>query len=126
MSGPADTTPSRDLGGGGDDADPAVARYLAVQHSAEFQELRSRYRRFVFPVTFGALAFYFTYVLMAAYWPSAMAEPVLGKINVGLIFGLAQFVMTFGVTFFYVRFARTVLDPRAEAIRADLEQGAAR
>ncbi len=94
-----------------------AAEYAAIQATPEFQELRSRYRRFVFPVTGGALAFYFAYVLCAAYAPGFMSEKIAGNINVGLVFGLLQFVMVFAVTTFYVRFARTVLDPRADAIR---------
>lgn len=120
MRGPADTHPSP----AGDPVAPApdrAARYVKVEASEAFQDLKSRYRRFVFPVTIGALSFYFAYVLTAAYLPEVMAEPVIGEINVGIIFGLLQFVMTFAVTWFYVRFARTVLDPRAEAIRASIE-----
>ncbi len=98
-------------------SDTPVAEYAAIQATPEFQELRSRYRRFVFPVTGGALAFYFTYVLCAAYAPGFMSEQIAGSINVGLVFGLLQFVMVFAVTTFYVRFARSVLDPRADAIR---------
>lgn len=94
-----------------------AAQYAAIQASPEFQELRSRYRRFVLPVTAGALAFYFAYVLLAAYAPGFMSQKVSGNVNVGIIFGLLQFVMVFAVTTFYVKFARRELDPRAEAIR---------
>jgi uncharacterized membrane protein (DUF485 family) len=105
--------------------DRVAARYVEVDQSSEFQALRSSYRRFVFPVTLGALVFYFTYVLLAAYAPGFMSETVTGNINVGLVFGLLQFVMVFGVTTLYVRYARNVLDPQADAIRAanaDLER----
>lgn len=107
--------------------DRIAVRYAEVDRSAEFQALRASYRRFVFPVTLGALVFYFTYVLLAAYAPGFMGETVTGSINVGLVFGLLQFVMVFGVTTIYVRYARNVLDPQADAIRAanaDLERQA--
>lgn len=97
--------------------------YLAVEESAEFQDLRARYRRFVFPVTGGALAFYFLYVLLAAYSPGFMGEKVVGNFNIGLIFGLLQFVMTFAVTAFYIRYAQRVLDPAAEKIRDHMTAG---
>lgn len=105
--------------------DRVAARYIEVDRSPEFQALRSSYRRFVFPVTLAALAFYFAYVLLAAYAPGFMAETVTGSINVGLVFGFLQFVMVFGVTTVYVRYARNVLDPQAAAIRdanLDLER----
>jgi uncharacterized membrane protein (DUF485 family) len=99
--------------------------YLAVQASPEFQELRNRLRRFVFPMSGLFLAWYFAYVLLGAFAHDFMAIKVLGNINVGLLIGLGQFVSTFVITGIYVLFANRELDPRAEAIRAELEGGAA-
>ena len=44
------------------------------------------------------LAWYLLYVLLANYAPSFMAIKVVGNINVGLVFGLLQFVSTFVIT----------------------------
>ena len=96
-------------------------RYLQLQASPEFQELRSRLRRFVFPMTAFFLIWYATYVLLGAFAHAFMAIEVWGNINVGLIVGLGQFVTTFLITGLYVRFANRELDPRAEAIRTELE-----
>ena len=63
-------------------------RYLQVQASPEFQELRSRLRRFVFPMTAFFLIWYATYVLLGAFAHDFMAIEVWGNINVGLIVGL--------------------------------------
>jgi uncharacterized membrane protein (DUF485 family) len=99
--------------------------YLAVQASPEFQELRNRLRRFVFPMSALFLVWYFAYVLLGAFAHEFMAIKVWGNINVGLLIGLGQFVSTFVITGLYVRFANRELDPRAEAIRAELEGDAA-
>jgi uncharacterized membrane protein (DUF485 family) len=99
--------------------------YLAVQASPEFQELRNRLRRFVFPMSALFLIWYFAYVLLGAFAHDFMAIKVWGNINVGLLIGLGQFVSTFVITAIYVRFANRELDPRAEAIRSELEGGAA-
>ncbi|MBB2993130.1 uncharacterized membrane protein (DUF485 family) [Mycolicibacterium iranicum] len=96
-------------------------RYLEVQASPEFQELRSRLRRFVFPMTAVFLVWYATYVILGAFANDFMATKVWGDINVGLIIGLGQFLSTFLITALYVRFANRELDPRAEALRAELE-----
>ena len=108
-------------------AETAVSgqEYLAVQASPEFQELRNRLRRFVFPMSALFLIWYFAYVLLGAFAHDFMAIKVWGNINVGLLIGLGQFVSTFVITAIYVRFANRELDPRAEAIRAKLEGGAA-
>jgi uncharacterized membrane protein (DUF485 family) len=96
-------------------------RYLAAQASPEFQELRSRLRRFVFPMTAFFLIWYATYVVLGAFAHDFMATEVWGNVNVGLIIGLGQFLSTFVITGLYVRFANRELDPRAEAIRGELE-----
>ena len=99
--------------------------FVAVQASPEFQELRNRLRRFVFPMTAVFLIWYFAYVLLGAFAHDFMATKVWGDINVGILIGLGQFVTTFLITFIYVRFANRELDPRAEAIRDELEGDAA-
>jgi uncharacterized membrane protein (DUF485 family) len=99
--------------------------YLAVQASPEFQELRSRLRRFVFPMSALFLLWYSLYVVLGAFAHDFMATKVWGDINVGLIVGLGQFASTFIITAIYVRFANRELDPRAKAIRDKLEGGAA-
>jgi uncharacterized membrane protein (DUF485 family) len=104
---------------------PTGEQYLAVQNSPEFQELRNRLRRFVFPMSALFLIWYFAYVLLGAFAHDFMAIKVWGNINVGLLIGLGQFVSTFVITGIYVLWANRELDPRAEAIRAELEGGAA-
>lgn len=100
-------------------------QYLAVQASPEFQELRSRLRRFVFPMSALFLLWYAAYVILGAFANDFMAIKVWGNINVGIIVGLGQFVSTFVITAIYVRFANRELDPRAKAIRDELEGGVA-
>ncbi len=109
------------------DLTPAASgqQFVTVQASPEFQELRNRLRRFVFPMTAVFLLWYFAYVLLGAFAHDFMATKVWGDINVGIVIGLGQFVTTFLITFIYVRFANRELDPRAEAIRNELEGDAA-
>lgn len=101
---------------------PLEARYIAVQRSAEFQDLRSRYRRWVIPVTVASLLWYFLYVLLSAYAVDFMATKVIGNVNLGLLLGLAQFVTTFAVTQAYVSYADKTLDPRSAKIRQEMEE----
>nr|WP_233159688.1 DUF485 domain-containing protein [Actinophytocola xanthii] len=94
-----------------------------MQESAEFTQLRKRLRGFVFPMTAAFLAWYLLYVLLSDYAHDFMSTKVVGNINVGLIFGLLQFVSTFLITSLYVRHANRKLDPVAEKIREDIEGG---
>jgi uncharacterized membrane protein (DUF485 family) len=96
--------------------------YQSVHGSADFRELRSRLRRFVFPMSAAFLAWYLLYVLLASHAPGLMGVKVLGNINLGLVVGLLQFVSTFAVTALYVRFAARRLDPVAAELRARIER----
>ncbi len=100
---------------------PTGEQFLAMQASPEFQELRTRLRRFVFPMTVFFLVWYGLYVALGAFAHDFMAIRVFGNINVGLLIGLGQFLTTFVITGLYVRFANRELDPRASAIRDELE-----
>lgn len=92
-----------------------------VHQSAEFATLRQRLRGFVFPMTALFLAWYLSYVLLAAYAPEFMATKVFGNVNAGLLLGLGQFVSTFVITWLYVRYANRNLDPIADQLRDELE-----
>jgi len=100
---------------------PPADPWVTAAGSAEFVVLRRRLRGFVFPVTAFFLAWYFLYVLLAAFAPGFMSIKVAGNINVGLVFGLLQFVTTFTITMGYGRFASRKLDPASARIRERLE-----
>lgn len=95
--------------------------YEDVQASDEFAQLRSRLRRFVFPMSAAFLLWYLTYVLLASFAPAFMAIKLAGNINVGLVIGLLQFATTFLITTVYVRYANRHLDPAAERLRERIE-----
>ena len=103
----------------GSGVDVSNVDFPAVQNTERFQDLRRRHRRFVFPVLALALLWYLAYVLLAGYAPEFMATPVFGRVNVGLLIGLAQVATTFIITMVYVSYANRRLDPLAEEIRAE-------
>ncbi len=96
--------------------------YAAVVASPELIELKHRQRRFAFPMAVFFLAWYFGFVLLAAFAPDVMALPVFGVINLGLLLGLGQFVTTFAITMIYVSYANRRLDPLGSKLRAELER----
>ncbi len=91
--------------------------YKAIEDSSEFKELRRSHRRFVFPLTVFFLLWYFAFVILGAYAHDFMAAKVWGNINVGMVFGLLQFVTTFVITALYVRYANNTMDPMTEKLR---------
>ncbi|WP_327288329.1 DUF485 domain-containing protein [Streptomyces sp. NBC_01198] len=93
------------------------AVFQEVQHSAAFQEVRGRYRGFVFPVAAAFVAWYLLYVVLATTAPGLMARQVTGEVNVAMVAGLAQFATTFLLTWAYVRHARLRRDRAALDLR---------
>ncbi|MEX0170356.1 DUF485 domain-containing protein [Streptomyces sp. LMG1-1-1.1] len=100
----------------------AAEVYLEVQRSPAFQEVRSRYRRFVFPAALAFLLWYLAYVVAATAAPGLMARPVAGAVNVAMIAGLGQFLTTFLLTWAYTRHARLRRDRAALELRWDTQE----
>lgn len=96
--------------------------YRQAQNSPEFAELKRKFRRFAFPMTFAFFAWYLLYVLLSTYAPDFMATEVFGNVNLGILLGLAQFVTTFAITHLYVSHANRNTDPIADEMRERLER----
>ena len=99
---------------------PANEVYVAMEADPRFVELRRRHRSFVFPMTVAFLSWYLLYVVLSAYARGIMDAKIVGHINVALVFGLLQFLTTFGIAWLYERYSRTRLDPLAAELRKEI------
>jgi uncharacterized membrane protein (DUF485 family) len=90
--------------------------YQVLYETTEFVELRRRFRRFVFPATIAFLTWYLLYVILSNWAHDFMSIEVFGNINIALIFGLLQFVTTFGIAFVYARYMNRRVDPLARQL----------
>lgn len=99
--------------------------YDTLHATPEFTELRRRYRSFVLPASLAFLAWYLLYVVLSNWAGDFMATTVVGNINVALVFGLLQFVTTFGLAYVYARYSGSKLDPLASQLEKDYEKGRA-
>ena len=97
--------------------------YDRLHATPEFTELRRRYRGFVIPATVAFLVWYLLYVILSNWAGDFMSIQVVGHINVALIFGLLQFVTTFGLAWMYARFSSSKLDPLARQLEAEYRKG---
>ena len=100
-----------------------TTNFERAQASEPFQRLRATQRSFVFPLGIAFLLWYFASVLLADYAHEFRSTPVFGNINVGLLWGLAQFVTTFSITTWYVSHANRKVYSLADEIRHDLAEG---
>lgn len=95
--------------------------YLIIERSDMFQDLRHRYRRFIFPMGAAFLIWYFLLIIAAGWAPEWMAEPVWGSINRGTIFALSEFATTFGIAWLYTHYADNNIDPEATLLKNEYD-----
>ncbi|WP_235737018.1 DUF485 domain-containing protein [Nocardioides alcanivorans] len=107
-----------------DQADRQHAVYEHLHATPEFQELRSRYRGFVFPATVAFLVWYLLYVVLSMWAHDFMSHRLVGNINVALVFGLLQFVTTFVLAWIYSNYSNKHLDPLARTLNDEFQKGA--
>jgi uncharacterized membrane protein (DUF485 family) len=99
---------------GGSDHHPEID-WVAAERSPEFRELIKRKRAFVVPATIFFLAWYFGFIILAGYAPDFMGEEfITDGMTVGYALALTQFLMTWGLGWWYLRKADRVFDPLAE------------
>ncbi|GAA1474570.1 DUF485 domain-containing protein [Corynebacterium felinum] len=100
---------------------PTAQEFRDMQSSPQFAKLRSTYRSFTFPMSVAFFVWYIVYVITAIYFPGFMGQSVFGSVNVGVLFGFAQFVTTFLITWIYINYANKNIEPQAAAIREQME-----
>jgi uncharacterized membrane protein (DUF485 family) len=104
-------------GAGGSEHHPEID-WAAVAKAPEFQELLKRRKAFVVPATIFFLAWYFGFIILAGYAPDFMGEEFLTDgLTVGYMLALSQFIMVWGLGFWYLRRSERVFDPLSERAR---------
>jgi uncharacterized membrane protein (DUF485 family) len=100
--------------------------YEHLHETDDFADLRRRYRGFAIPYTVAFLVWYLLYVGMSNWATGFMNTKLVGNINVALVFGLLQFVSTFGIAWLYARHANKELDPIARRLEQRYNEEAGR
>jgi uncharacterized membrane protein (DUF485 family) len=78
--------------------------------------------RFLTSLMVFSLVFYFLLPIGAAYFQDLYKVKVWGPVNVGILFALLQFVVAWGIAWYYARRANTEFDPMAATIVKDAEK----
>jgi uncharacterized membrane protein (DUF485 family) len=93
---------------------PAKAQtfdWLAIERSPEFKELVATRRRILTPLTVIWLVVSIGYLILAAFAPSVMAWQVADGLPFAWLAAISQVVLTWGVTWSYLRKADHVIEP---------------
>ena len=100
--------------------------WTAIDADPRFQELHRRKSRFLWGLMAFSVVYYFLLPIGAAYFTELFKMKVWGVINFGLVFALSQFVVAWGIAWFYARRA-SQFDALAEEIARDAQRiGASR
>ena len=92
--------------------------WSAIDSDPRFKELHARKSTFLWSLMLFAIIYYFLLPIGAAYFTDLYKVRVWGPINIGLLFALSQFVVAWGIAWFYARTA-SHFDAMAEAIAND-------
>lgn len=105
-------------------ATPPIIDWNAVIADPRFQALHRKKQGFLTGLMVFSVAFYFLLPIGAAYFQDLYKVKVWGVVNVGLLFALSEFVVAWGIAFYYSRRAGSVFDRLAREIAADYEKQA--
>lgn len=96
--------------------------WKAIDSEPRFQELHRKKMTFLWGLMIFSLIFYFLLPIGAAYFQDLYKVKVWGPVNIGIVFALLQFVVAWGIAFYYARRANAEFDPMAAAIVRDAEK----
>ena len=96
--------------------------WAAIDADPRFQDLHRRKVRFLFGLMVFSIAYYFLLPVGAAYFQDLFKVKVWGPMNVGLLFALSEFIVAWGIAFFYSHHANKVFDEMAKELIRDAER----
>ena len=100
-------------GGRGTFAGETGFDWAGIEESPEFRELAGRRRRFIVRASIFFLAFFLTYLLLTAFAQDFMGTEIAGM-PLAFLLAVAQVLMTWGVTWAYLRTCDREIEPLEE------------
>lgn len=87
----------------------------AAERSPEFRRLVETKRRFVVPATIFFFVWYFGFIALAGWAPDFMGQSIYQGLTIGYVLALTQFLMTWGLGYWYLKRSDRDFDPLARA-----------
>ena len=94
------------------------ADWERLERSPEFQELVATRRRFVVPALVVFVIWFGGFLVLTAYARDFMAKTPIGSVSWAYLFALSLIVMTWLITWLYLRWSQRHLAPLADRIAA--------
>lgn len=96
--------------------------WAAIDADPRFQRLHKKKTSFLMGLMVFSVAYYFMLPIGAAYFQDLFKIKVFGPVNVGLLFALSEFVVAWGIAFYYSKKANTEFDAMAEELVREAER----
>jgi uncharacterized membrane protein (DUF485 family) len=103
-------------------ASAAAINWSAIDADPRFQRLHRQKTNFLMGLMVFSVVYYFLLPIGAAYFPEIFKVKVWGPINVGLLFALSEFIVAWGIAFYYSRRANREFDAMARELISDAEK----
>ena len=84
--------------------------WAAIARNPKFIELRRKKTAFLFGWWIVSTIYYFLLPVSAAYSPEVFKVKVIGPVNVGYLFALSQFFVSWGIALYYAHVANKDFD----------------
>ncbi len=97
----------------------ANINWAAIDADPRFQRLHRKKTNFLVGLMAFSVIYYFLLPVGAAYFPEIFKIKVWGVINVGLVFALSEFIVAWGIAFYYSRRANREFDSMARELIND-------
>ena len=103
-------------------ADLSQMNWRTIDEDPRFQALHRKKTMFLWGLMVFSMVYYFLLPIGAAYFQDLFKIKVWGPVNVGILFALSEFVVAWGLAWYYAHHANAVFDVEAAAIVKDAEK----
>ena len=91
--------------------------WVAIDNDPRFQRLHAKKAKFLASLMVFSMFYYFLLPVGAAYFTDLYRIKVYGVVNVGILFALSQFIVAWGIAFYYTAKAKEFDAMAAELVR---------
>lgn len=103
-------------------AQTSQLNWAAIDADPRFQRLHSKKVAFLMGLMIFSIIYYFLLPIGAAYFPDLFKKQIFGPVNFGLLFALSEFIVAWGIAFYYSYKANKEFDEMAKELIRDAEK----
>ena len=98
-------------------AQASQLNWAAIDADPRFQRLHSKKMAFLMGLMIFSIIYYFLLPVGAAYFTDLFRKQIFGPVNFGILFALSEFIVAWGIAFYYSVKAKEFDEMAKELIR---------